>query len=69
MKANESMLQIAVNAAAAGHDLTGFEPVEDMDGNPNGYEAKCRHCGQTAWVYFSGMIYSLLDDVCPNREG
>ena len=62
--ANESMLEIAVNAAAAGHDLSGFEPVQDGDAKPNGYQAKCRKCGQTAWVGDSGLIYSLLDSEC-----
>ena len=65
MTANDSMLEIAVTAATAGHDLTGFEPVTDQDDNSNGYEARCRNCGQTAWVDFSGMMYSLLADTCP----
>ena len=67
--ANDSMLQIAINAAAAGHDLTGFQPVQDEDDNPNGYEARCRLCSMTAWVDDSGMMYSLLADTCPNGEG
>lgn len=64
-EARESMMEIAVNAAGGGHDLTGFEPVEDQDGRPNGYEARCRKCNLTAWVDDSGMMYSLLADICP----
>ena len=45
--AYESMLEIAVNAAAGGHNLTGFEAVEGPDG---GHQAECRRCGMTAWV-------------------
>lgn len=40
----ESILELHVNAALAGHDLGSFERVE------NGYQARCRRCGQTAWV-------------------
>ena len=60
-----SMLEIAVNAAAAGHDLAGFEPVQDGDGRDSGHQAECRRCGQTAFVSKSGLHYSLLDDACP----
>lgn len=63
--ANEGMLQIAVNAAAGGHDMTGFEPVQDQDGDPNGHQAVCRRCGLSAWVDDSGMQYSLLAADCP----
>ena len=56
--ANESMLEIAVNAAAAGHDLTGFEPVDSTVGLPDGYEARCRGCGQgTATVICAGSQF------------
>ena len=65
--ANESMLEIAVNAAAGGHDLGGFGLVHDHDNNPNGYQARCRKCDLTAWVDFSGMMYNLLADECPNE--
>ena len=65
--ANESMLEIAVNAAAAGHDLGGFDPVDDADGRPAGYQARCRGCGRTAWVGENGLTYSLLED-CVQRE-
>ena len=58
--ANDSMLEIAVNAVAVGHDLTGFERVDATVGLPDGYEAKCRNCGKTAWVGDDGLIYSLL---------
>ena len=67
--ANESMLEIAVNAAAAGHDLTGFEKVDAAVGLPDGYEARCRKCGRTAWVGDDGLMYSLLDrDRCPGLK-
>jgi hypothetical protein len=58
------MLEIAVNAAAAGHELGGFEPVDDTDGRANGWQARCRICGMTAWVGLNGLQYSLLGDVC-----
>lgn len=66
--AKESMLEIAVNAASGGHDLSGFGLVEDHDGQPNGYQARCRKCNLTAWVDFSGMMYNLLADECPDPE-
>jgi hypothetical protein len=62
--ANETMLQIAVNAAAGGHDLTGFEMAANSGGHQAGYRAQCRNCDQTVLVDFNGMIYSRLDDVC-----
>lgn len=65
---NDTMLEIAVNAAAAGHDLSGFESVDKVDGNSSGYQARCRNCSQTAWVAFSGLTYSLLDSTCNGRK-
>ena len=65
--ANETMLELAVNAAGSGHDLGPFEPVTDSDGNPGGYQAVCRRRGLSAWVGESGLRYSLLDDVCPGN--
>jgi len=62
--ARESMLDIAAAAALAGHDLAGFEPVEDGDGDPHGYQAACRRCNGTAWVGANGVMYSLLADQC-----
>ena len=64
---NESMLEIAINAAGSGHDLGPFEPVEDGNGKPNGHQARCRRCEQSAWVDDTGLMYSLLDDVCPGE--
>ena len=64
---NQSMLEIAVNAAATGHYLGGFEPVDDTDGRPAGYQARCRKCGRTAWVGFDGLMYSLLEERCEKR--
>ena len=67
--ANDSMLEVAVNAAAAGHDLTGFEKVDAAVGLPDGYEARCRKCGKTAWVGDDGLMYSLLEERCmPNEQ-
>jgi hypothetical protein len=62
--ADETMLEIAVNAAAGGHDLSGFELVGNSDGHKAGYQARCRNCDQIVWVGFSGMMYSRLDNVC-----
>ena len=62
--ANESMLEIAVNAAAAGHDLTGFRRVNAAVGMPDGYEARCRKCSRTAWVGDNGLVHSLLGNRC-----
>ena len=64
-EAREAMLEIMVDAAFGDHDLTSFEPVQDHDGDPNGYQASCRLCGLTAWVDDSGMMYSLLAAECP----
>lgn len=50
-----------VNAALSDHDLAPFEPV---DTDAGGYEARCRKCGQTAWVGDNGLIYSMLDEQC-----
>jgi hypothetical protein len=38
--AKETMLEIAVDAAAGGHDLSGFGLVLDHDGDPKGYQAR-----------------------------
>ena len=62
--ANEAMLEVAVNAVAGGHDLTGFEMVANANRHESGYQARCRNCDQTVMIDFSGMIYSRLDDVC-----
>ena len=61
----ESMLEVMVNGAGAGHDLASWEPVQDSDGRSNGVQCRCDLCGQTAWVGDNGVIYSLLDDMCP----
>lgn len=44
--ANDFMLEIAVDAAATGHDLSGIIQVEDSDGRPNGWKARSRECGR-----------------------
>ena len=62
--ANESMLEIVVDAAAGGHDLAGFELVGNSDGQQAGYQARCRNCDKSVSVSFSRIAYSLLDDEC-----
>lgn len=58
--ADESMWEIMVESALAGHDLTGWEVTEDG----RGWQARCRRCSQTVWVGVSGVQYSLLADSC-----
>ena len=64
----QSMTRIVAAAAAAGHDMTPFEPVADDNQDDNqltpGYQTTCRKCKQTAWVDDAGAMYSLLDDTC-----
>jgi hypothetical protein len=60
----DSILEIQVNAALAGHDLGPFDPVESSFEGA-GYQAECRKCGLTAWVGESGLMYSLLGESCP----
>ncbi len=55
----ESILQVQVEAALQGHDLAGFEVVDER-----GFQAGCRKCGGTVWVGVSGLIYSLLAESC-----
>lgn len=56
----ESILQAQIEAALSGHDVTAFEPVDER-----GFQAICRNCGQTVWVGITGLMYSLLSDLCP----
>jgi len=60
-----SMMEVAVNAVGGNHDLSGFAVAEDSDGKADGYQAQCRRCGMTAWVSEDGLIYSLLEELCP----
>ena len=57
----EAMLQMAVDAAAGGHDM---RPVE---GGDSGHKTICRRCGMTVWIGDNGLTYSLLADVCPGE--
>jgi hypothetical protein len=56
----ESLLEILVEAALSGHDLTPFDPVP-----AGGYQARCRRCRHTVWLGGNGLIYSLLAERCP----
>jgi hypothetical protein len=58
----EVILECQVNAALSGHDLGPFEPVQNQIAD--GWQAKCRRCGQSVWVSRAGPIYSLLDGQC-----
>ena len=62
--ADESMMEIMVNASFAGHDLAEWALMEDG----RGWQARCRVCGETVWVGMSGVQYSLLSDRCWGRE-
>ncbi len=57
-----TMLDCMAEAAACGHDLTPWEPVEGT--NHRGYQAVCRKCGVKAYTG-PGKIMSLLADRCP----
>lgn len=60
--AKDRMLEQAIIAALGSHNLEAFVLV----GN-GGYQARCKHCGMTAWVGKLGIFYSLLADECPNK--
>lgn len=62
--ARESMLEVMVNAALTGHDLAGFEPVNEAGSHSTGWQAVCRLCGGSVWVGKSGLVYSLLAEQC-----
>ncbi|MGD8584422.1 MAG: hypothetical protein PVH65_00775 [Chloroflexota bacterium] len=64
--ARESILAAQVDAALSGHDLAGFEPVQNQIAD--GWQAVCRRCGQSVWVSKAGPLYSLLDARCPGRS-
>ena len=58
----EALLESQVEAALGGHDLAGWEEVE------NGWQARCSQCQMTTWVGDVGLRYSLLEDRCPKME-
>lgn len=58
---SEAQLEIMVGAALDGHDLTGFEPLDQIG---EGYQARCRNCDKTVWVGDNGLVYSMLGDEC-----
>ena len=61
----ETRLEIMVEAALSGHDLTAFLPVGTESG---GFQAKCRRCGRSVWLSERGLVYSLLEEECAGRE-
>ena len=60
---DESMMELMVNAALSGHNLTEWVLVEDG----SGWQARCRLCQEIAWVGTSGVQYSLLSDRCQGQ--
>ena len=62
--AKQEMLEVAVNAAGAGHDLTGFSEAEGQTQALRGWRAMCRRCGQVVWVRYDGVTYNMLEDAC-----
>lgn len=54
----ESVLEIQVNAALAGHDFGPFEPVDTLTG---GHQVTCQRCGMTSRVGHLGVRYCLLE--------
>lgn len=60
--ADESMLQIQIEAALNGHQLGHFEPVMDRD--TGGFQAKCSLCGETVWTGALGYIIGEMDHPC-----
>lgn len=62
--ADESMMELMVEGALAGHDLTEWVLVEDG----RGWQTQCRLCQETAWVGASGVLYSLLSSFCRGSD-
>lgn len=62
--ANETRMEIMVNAAFNGHDLSEWQLTESEDG----WQATCRKCAGTIWVGKKGLQYSLLTDPCPSSK-
>ena len=64
-----TMMEITSNARAGGHDLASWKMVEDSEGGDNGYQLRCKLCGQVAQIGTSGvmLMYSLLGAVCPGK--
>ena len=58
--ARQALLEILVEAALSGHDLTPFDPVPS-----GGYQSRCRRCRRTVWLGPTNLIYRLLSDPCP----
>jgi hypothetical protein len=52
-------LEAMAEAALGGHDLGEWEQVE------NGWQARCKSCGQTSWIGDTGLRYGLLEEQCP----
>ena len=58
--AEETRIEVMVDAAFDGHDLAEWVQTEDR----NGWQARCRRCDMTVWVGVSGVQYSLLGEGC-----
>ena len=58
----EELLKELVEATLGGHDLGSWEKTEE------GYMVTCKLCQEMTWIGDNGIRYSLLADMCPNRE-
>ena len=59
----ENVLAAQVEAALQGHDLGGFEQVQEEE-YKLGYEARCKKCGKSVYVNYK-VIHSILAPKCP----
>lgn len=64
--ADAALLEVMTVAAVTGHELGAWQPFASTAGE--GWQARCRRCGQTAAVWRSGLVYSLLDDECGKKS-
>ena len=58
-----NLLDCQAAAALGGHDLAGWELIEEN--GTTGHQAVCRLCGKTVYASHK-IIYSLLADTCPS---
>ena len=59
--ANDTRMQVMVNAAFNGHDLSEWLTTESDDG----WQSTCRLCEKAVWVGKNGLQYSSLENICP----